>query len=142
MAAGIDGSPIPAPGEMSPGRAALENQAVGGKSGGIVSGLLHGTGAGVVSYGLGIASNLLLLPLYLRFWTVAVYGEWMALYSVVYYLANLDFGVTAAGVNAATMAHARGDWPAFKRVQGTAWAASLAIAGLGIALIALPSLVL
>src|SRR6202163_2819854 len=103
MAFGIDGSPIPAPGEMSPGPAALENPAVGGKSAGIVSRLLHGTGAGVVSYGLGIASNLLLLPLYLRFWSVAEYGEWMALYSVVNYLANLDIGVTVAGVNAANM---------------------------------------
>src|SRR5882762_10066615 len=140
MAAWTDESPIPAEGEMSPGPAAPENPVAGGKPVGIVSRLLHGTGAGVVSYGLGIGSNLLLLPLYLRFWSVAVYGEWMALYSMVYYLANLDFGVTAAGVNAATMAHARRDWPAFKRVQGTAWAASLVIAGLGIALIALPSL--
>jgi O-antigen/teichoic acid export membrane protein len=137
-----DGSPISTPGETSPGSAALENPVVGGKPVGIVSRLLHGTGAGGVGYGLGIASNLLLLPLYLRFWSVAEYGEWMALYSVVNYLSNLDIGVTAAGVNAATMAYARGDWPAFKRVQGTAWAASLAIAGLGIALIALPSLLL
>ncbi len=140
MAAWTDGAAISAPGETTTGSAALENPVVGGKPAGIVSRVLHGTGAGGVAYGLGIASNLLLLPLYLRFWSVAEYGEWMALYSVVNYLANLDFGVTVAGVNAATMAHARGDWPAFKRVQGTAWAASLAIAGLGIALIALPSL--
>jgi O-antigen/teichoic acid export membrane protein len=142
MAPWTDGSPIPTTGETSPGPAAPQNPVVGDKPTGIVSRLLHGTGAGAVAYGLGIASNLLLLPLYLRFWSVAEYGEWMALFSVVNYLANLDFGVTAAGVNAATMAHARGDWPDFKRVQGTAWAASLAIAGLGIALIALPSLLL
>ena len=140
MAAWTDESPIPAPGETSPGPAAPETPLVGGRPAGIVSRLLHGAGAGVVSYGFGIVSNLLLLPLYLRFWSVAKYGEWMAIYSVVNYLGNLDFGVTVAGVNAATMAHARGDWAAFKRVQGTAWAASLAIAGLGIALIALPSL--
>jgi len=69
---------------------------------GIMARMLHGTGAGAVAYGLGIASNLLLLPLYLRFWSVAVYGEWMALYSVVNYIGSLDFGVTAAAVNAAT----------------------------------------
>jgi O-antigen/teichoic acid export membrane protein len=140
MAAWTDGSPILPPGEMSPGAAAPETPVAGGKGAGIVARLLHGTGAGVVAYGLGIGSNLILLPLYLRFWSVAVYGEWMALYAIVSYLANLDFGVTVAAVNAATMAHARGDWPAFKRVQGTAWAASLTIAGLGIALVALPSL--
>lgn len=139
MAAWTDGSPIPAPAGTS-FDPAPENPVAGGNPATIVSRLLRGTGAGVAAYGFGVASNLLLLPLYLRFWSVAAYGEWMALYSVVNYLANLDFGVTAAAVNAATMAHARGDWPAFKRVQGTAWAASLSIAGLGLALIALPSL--
>jgi O-antigen/teichoic acid export membrane protein len=98
---------------------------------GIIRRLLHGAGAGAVAYALGIGSNLLLLPLYLRFWSVAVYGEWMALYSVVNYLGSLDFGVTAAAINAATIAYARGDWREFKRIQGTAWAASLAIAGFG-----------
>ena len=140
MAVSTDRTPIPAPSEMSPGLATPENPVVAGRPAGIAARLLHGTAAGVAAYGLGIASNLLLLPLYLRFWSVRVYGEWMALYSVVYYLANLDFGVTVAGMNAATMAYARGDWPAFKRIQGTAWAASLGIAALGIALIALPSL--
>jgi O-antigen/teichoic acid export membrane protein len=98
--------------------------------------MLHGTGAGAVATFLGIASNLLLLPLYLHNWTVAVYGEWMALYSVVNYLGTLDFGVTTAAVNAATMAYARKDWPTFKRVQGTAWAASFGIAGIGALVVA------
>lgn len=98
---------------------------------GIISRLLHGTGAGAVAYGLGIGSNLLLLPLYLHSWSVAMYGEWMALYSVVNYLGTLDFGVTAAAITAARMAHASNDWEVFKRVQGTAWAVALAIAGLG-----------
>ena len=105
------------------------------KRAGIIARLLHGTGAGAVAYGLGITSNLLLLPLYLRFWSVAVYGEWMALYSVVMYLGNLDLGVTAAAINAATMAYARKDWDSFKRVQGTAWATSLLIAGIGSVLV-------
>ena len=103
----------------------------GVKRNGIVARMLHGTGAGAVAYGLGIGSNLLLLPLYLRFWSVAVYGEWMALYSVVNYLANLDFGVTTAAINAATMAYASEDWKSFKRVQGTAWTTAIVIAGLG-----------
>jgi len=98
---------------------------------GIVGRMLHGTGAGAVATVLGIASNLLLLPLYLHHWTVAVYGEWMALYSVVSYLGTLDFGLTTAGVNAATIAYARKDWQVFKRIQGTTWAASIVLAALG-----------
>jgi O-antigen/teichoic acid export membrane protein len=119
---------------------APENPQLHGKRRGIVARLIHGTGAGTVAYGLGIVSNLLLLPLYLRFWSVARYGEWMALYSAVNYLANLDFGVTFAAVNAATIAYASDDWQTFKRVQGTAWTASLAIAGVGGVLVAALSL--
>ena len=104
---------------------------------GIVGRMLHGTGAGAVATGLGIASNLLLLPLYLHRWSVAVYGEWMALYSIVTYLGTLDFGLTTAAVNAATMAYARNDWPTFKRIQGTAWAASIGLAGMGALIVAL-----
>jgi O-antigen/teichoic acid export membrane protein len=107
---------------------------------GIISRMLHGTGAGVVAYGLGIGSNLLLLPLYLRHWSVSTYGEWMALYSVVNYLGSLDFGVSGAAINAATVAYARNDWPTFKRIQGTAWAASIVIAGVGAVVIAILSL--
>lgn len=107
---------------------------------GIVARVLHGTGAAAVSYGLGIASNLLLLPLYLRFWSVAAYGEWMAIYSIVNYLASLDFGVTTAAVNAATVAYARGDRPTFKRILGTAWAVSLVLAGFGGTIVAALSL--
>ncbi len=120
-----DGGTLPAP-DIRPGKA---------KRTGVIARLLHGTGAGAVAYGLGIVSNLLLLPLYLRFWSVAVYGEWMALYSVVMYLANLDLGVTSAAINAATMAYAGGDWDTFKRVQGTAWATCLLIAGIGSVLV-------
>jgi O-antigen/teichoic acid export membrane protein len=103
---------------------------------GFVTRILHGAGAGAVSYGLSIVSNLLLLPLYLRFWSVAVYGEWMALYSAVNYLANLDFGLTFAAINSATIAYARGDMRTFKRVQGTTWAISLLIAIIGIVVVA------
>ena len=110
---------------------APEAQPLKPKRHGIVGRLLHGTGAGGFAYALGIVSNLLLLPLYLHHWSVALYGEWMALYSVVLYLGNLDFGVTAAAITAARMAYASNDWKAFKRVQGTAWAAALAIAGFG-----------
>jgi O-antigen/teichoic acid export membrane protein len=99
---------------------------------GLITRLLHGAGASAVSYGISIAGNLLLLPLYLRFWSVAVYGEWMALYSAVNYLVNLDFGLTFASINSATIAYARGDIRTFKRVQGTTWTLSVLIASLGI----------
>ena len=51
--------------------------------------------------------------------------------SAVNYLANLDFGLTFASVNLATIAHARGDIRTFKRVQGTTWTISVLIAVMG-----------
>jgi len=106
------------------------------KRSGIIGRMLHGTGAGMIAIGLGVITNLLLLPLYLHRWTVAVYGEWMALYSVVNYLGALDLGVTTAAINAATMAYARKDWLTFKRVQGTAWAASIGFSMVGALIVA------
>lgn len=93
--------------------------------------MIHGVSAGAIATLLGIVSNLLLLPLYLRHWSVTVYGEWMALFSVVNYLGALDFGLTTAATNAAAHAYAAHDWPRFKQIQGTAWALSIGIAILG-----------
>ncbi len=101
------------------------------KRGGIVNRMLHGISAGAIAMVLGVVSNLLLLPLYLRHWSVTVYGEWIALYSVVNYLGALDFSLTTAATNAAAHAYAAQDWAGFKRIQGTAWALSLGMAILG-----------
>jgi O-antigen/teichoic acid export membrane protein len=99
--------------------------------GGIAYRLMHGVSAGVIATMLGIAGNLLLLPLYLRHWSVTVYGEWMALYSVVNYLGALDFGLTTAATNAAAHSYAAQNWSEFKRIHGTAWTLSIGIAVLG-----------
>jgi O-antigen/teichoic acid export membrane protein len=94
--------------------------------------MLHGVGAGAIGTILGIVGNLLLLPLYLRHWSVTVYGEWMALYAIVNYLGTLDFGLTTAATNASAHAYAAQDWSLFRRINGTAWALSLCIAILGV----------
>ena len=104
--------------------------------------LAQGAGAGAVAYVMGTAGNLLLLPLYLQHWPVRLYGEWLALYSLVGYLNNMDFGLTAAAINGATMAYARQDWSEFKRIQGTAWAVSLGIATVATFGLALPAAIL
>ena len=49
--------------------------------------------------GLGIAAAFLLVPLYLHVWSPALYGKWLALYSVVASLASLDLGVQTYAVN-------------------------------------------
>jgi O-antigen/teichoic acid export membrane protein len=81
--------------------------------------------------GLGIAAALLLVPLYLHVWSPALYGEWLALYSVVAYLASFDLGVQTYAVNRLTQAYARGDLQEYRRVQHTAFAFYLCLALLG-----------
>ncbi len=81
--------------------------------------------------GLGIAAALLLVPLYLHVWSPALYGEWLALYSVVAYLSSLDFGVQTYAVNRLTQAYARGDLQEYRRVQHTAFAFYFCLALLG-----------
>ncbi|HXM66389.1 MAG TPA: hypothetical protein VN911_06630, partial [Candidatus Acidoferrum sp.] len=72
--------------------------------------------------GLGIAAALLLVPLYLHVWSPALYGEWLALYSVVAYLSSFDLGVQTYAVNRLTQAYARGDLQEYRQVQHTAFA--------------------
>jgi O-antigen/teichoic acid export membrane protein len=81
--------------------------------------------------GLGIAAALLLVPLYLHVWSPALYGEWLALYSVVAYLSSFDLGVQTYAVNRLTQAYARGDLQEYRRVQHTAFAFYFCLALLG-----------
>jgi O-antigen/teichoic acid export membrane protein len=81
--------------------------------------------------GLGIAAALLLVPLYLHVWSPALYGEWLALYSVVAYLSSFDLGVQTYAVNRLTQAYARGDLQEYRQVQHTAFAFYFCLALLG-----------
>jgi len=86
--------------------------------------------------GLGIAAALLLVPLYLHVWSPALYGEWLALYSVVAYLSSFDLGVQTYAINRLTQAYARGDLQEYRRVQHTAFAFYFCLALLGSAALA------
>ena len=82
-------------------------------------------------HGIGAISSLLLVPLYLHVWSPALYGEWLALYSVVAYLSSLDLGVQTYAVNRLTQAYARRDLAEYRRVQHTAFAFYFCLALLG-----------
>jgi O-antigen/teichoic acid export membrane protein len=111
----------------------LENLPNGQESSlrGSIRRLAHGAGAQGAATAIQMLSTVLLVPLYLNSWSVPLFGEWMALYALVLYLNNLDIGIGAASLNAATMAYSRGDWEDFKRVQGAGWAISLALGAMG-----------
>ena len=80
---------------------------------------------------IAVIASLLLVPLYLHVWSPAVYGEWLALYSVVAYLSSLDLGVQTYAVNRLTQAYAQGDLREYRRVQHTAFAFYFCLALIG-----------
>ena len=81
--------------------------------------------------------NLLLVPLYLTYWSPGLYGEWLALGSLVAYLSTLDFGMNMAAVNRLTQAYSRNDLEEYARYQHSAMAFYLVVAGGGTLLLAL-----
>jgi O-antigen/teichoic acid export membrane protein len=80
---------------------------------------------------LGLASNILLVPLFLHAWSPAKYGEWLTLYSAVAYLSGLDLGVQMYVINRLTQAYARQDMDEYHAVQHTAFAFYTVLAVLG-----------
>jgi len=93
--------------------------------------LAHTLVAFVFGQGIGVIVSLFLVPLYLHVWSPALYGEWLALYSVVAYLSSLDLGVQTYAVNRLTQAYARGDLQEYRCLQHTAFAFYFCLALLG-----------
>src|SRR5215467_14751745 len=80
---------------------------------------------------------LFLVPLYLKYWSASVYGEYLALSAVVSYFASLDIGMQQAAINRMTQAHAKGDFEEYRSVQHTALTFYLALAIVGSCLAAI-----
>ena len=88
------------------------------------------------------AANLLLVPLYLTFWSAPIYGEWLALFSLVSYLSVIDLGMNMAVGNRLTQAFAIGNLEDYARVQHSAFALYLSMAGGAILLLGVAAWVL
>ena len=75
-----------------------------------------------------IASNLMLVPLFLSFWKAEKYGEWIALSALVAYLAASDFGMNSAASNALLSAYAKKDLRRYSSLQASALAFYIVVA--------------
>ena len=84
--------------------------------GGLAARLARGIAANVLGQVLGLATRLLLVPLFLATWGVDVYGDWLLLTSLVAYLSIADLGAQLYIVNRATQEHARHNLVALRRV--------------------------
>ena len=98
--------------------------------------IVKGAVALLSSQGITVLSNLLLVPLFLRYWSPLVYGEWIALSSLAAYLSTVDMGVSIFGVNKLTQAYARGDMREYRLYQSTFLVFYLIVASMGTLLVA------
>ena len=73
--------------------------------------------------GLTVLTQLLVPPFFLKFYGagVEVYGEWIALSASVNYLGTLNYGVQTYANNQMTILYTRGDIPAAKAIQASAF---------------------
>jgi O-antigen/teichoic acid export membrane protein len=82
--------------------------------------VLHAANAIVCGHTIVRLGSLVLVPLFLKYWTATRYGEYLALFAAVAYLTGLDIGMQQATVNRLTQAYARNDLEGYRRIQSTA----------------------
>lgn len=64
--------------------------------------------------------SLILVPLFLKYWSATRYGEYLALFAAITYLGSLDIGMQQAVINRLTQAYAKGDFETYRAIQHTA----------------------
>jgi O-antigen/teichoic acid export membrane protein len=88
------------------------------------------TGAALFSgQGVTLCTQLLLPPLFLHYYGVARYGEWLALAAAVNYLGSLNFGLQTYANNQVSIALNRNEFDEVNTLQATAFAILLGIVG-------------
>jgi O-antigen/teichoic acid export membrane protein len=86
--------------------------------------------------GLNMIVQFLLPPVFLRYYGVAKYGEWLVLSATLAYLSTLNFGITTYTSNELTILRQRGDLDLYKRLQASTLAFLLVLVFVGTALCA------
>lgn len=83
--------------------------------------LLRNLGANAYGQGITILIQLVSVPLYLHYWGVALYGEWLILSAIPAYLALSDIGFASVAANDMTMRVANGDRRGALEVYQSIW---------------------
>jgi O-antigen/teichoic acid export membrane protein len=90
--------------------------------------IFHAANAIVFGHSIVRLGSLVLVPLFLRYWSGNLYGEYVALFAAVSYLSGLDIGMQQAVVNRLTQAYAKKDLAEYRSVQHTALAFYIVLA--------------
>ncbi|HEX5357082.1 MAG TPA: hypothetical protein VFW93_12740 [Aquabacterium sp.] len=81
-----------------------------------MSRIIAAMGAGTLGQGVNIAIQLLSLPVFLHWWDLSQYGQWLMLSAMPAYLSMADAGMVSTAGNRMTMAMGRGDVKQANRV--------------------------
>jgi O-antigen/teichoic acid export membrane protein len=90
--------------------------------------------------GLQLIVQFVLPPVFLRYYGVAKYGEWLVLSATLAYLSTLNFGITTYTSNQLTILRQRGDLEVYRRLQASTLAFLLVLVFVGIMLCAVAGL--
>jgi O-antigen/teichoic acid export membrane protein len=101
--------------------------------------LLKGMGSTALSQIIAAGQSLFLVPLYLYAWGTNGYGQWIALTSLISYLALLDLGGQSYIGNLLAIEYARGELQAFQKKlsEGVSLFLGIALAILGLLILGL-----
>lgn len=98
--------------------------------------LTHGTAVTLMRQLINVFGQIVLIPLYLKFWGNQLYGEWQLLSAAIAYVTLLDFGVQTFAVNRMNQCFARGDVAEFRRILHTALYLSIVVSSAAALLLA------
>ncbi len=82
----------------------------------------RGVGGHGAAYAVGFAIQMAGVPLYLHFWGIALYGEWLVAIALQSWFMMVDFGYSATVANETAMRAARGDIAGARAGFQSAWA--------------------
>ncbi len=91
---------------------------------------MFGATAGTV--GTTLLAQLLLPPLFIHFYGISRYGEWLVLSAGIAYLSTLNFGITTYAANELTILRKRGEGERYRELQASTLALLLLMVVLGI----------
>jgi O-antigen/teichoic acid export membrane protein len=75
-----------------------------------------GLGANLFGQIVTVGIQLLSLPMFLHFWTLSTYGEWLMLSAMPAYLSAMDLGILSVGMNRMAILAASGDVSSAERI--------------------------
>jgi O-antigen/teichoic acid export membrane protein len=91
-------------------------------------------GALVTGMGITLITQLLLPPVFIHYYGVSKYGEWLVLSAALGYLSTLNFGITSYASNELTMLRKREEMDKYSELQGSTLALLLGMIGIGLAI--------